>query len=67
MHFRQLVVGIVTAGIAFSAAGLEGRPADARDFCTVTAAKNIRPSGLHGTAFIGSGKLAASAYGIPPS
>jgi len=31
VHFRQLVVGVVAAGIALGAAGLEGRPADARE------------------------------------
>jgi hypothetical protein len=64
VHFRQLVVGIVTTGIAFGAAGLEGRPADARGFCRFTRANDNLPPGIHGTAFLGNGKLAASAYGV---
>ena len=64
MHYRQLVVGIVAAGIALGTAGLEGRPADARGFCRFTRANDNLPPGIHGTAFLGNGKLATSAYGV---
>jgi len=64
VHFRQLVVGLVAAGIALGAAGLDGRPADARGFCRFTSANDDLPPGIHGTAFIGNGKLATTAYGV---